>query len=75
MSDLVEKIGARHLAHFPIALRRARHAKPFRKLIPLEPEPLANPGNAGRHIGVNKLSGHGSWIDSLSRDFDQSISS
>lgn len=56
-SEFVEKVGAWHLAHFPVALGCARNAKPLGKLVPFEPQPPANQGNAGSHIGVNELSG------------------
>lgn len=58
-SELIEKVGAWHLAHFPVALCCARNAKPLGKLVPFEPQPPANQGNAGSHIRVNELSGQG----------------
>jgi|ERR1700687_5672467 len=58
--ESIEKVGAWHLAHFPVALCCARDAKPLGKLVPFEPQPPANQGNAGSHIGVNELSGQDS---------------
>ena len=58
--ESIQKVGAWHLAHFPVALCCARDAKPLGKLVPFEPQPPANQGNAGSHIGVNELSGQDS---------------
>jgi hypothetical protein len=71
-SEFIEKVGAWHLAHFPVALCCAGNAKPLGKLVPLEPQPPANQGNAGSHIRMNELSGQDR--DSCSRDFDLEIS-
>ena len=56
-SEFIEKVVAWHLTHFPVALCCARNAKSLGKLVPFEPQPPANQGNAGSHIGVNELSG------------------
>lgn len=71
-SEFIEKVGPWHLAHFPVALCCARNAKPLGKLVPFEPQPPSNQGNAGSHVGVNELSGQD--CDSCSRDFDPEIS-